>query len=84
MFNALGFLLASQNILFSSGLHVEVNTSRSYHNINNMDKNPKLVLYPKEIRRIVIIGDLHGVPSEDQCSWSCQGINMTVECVCLR
>jgi hypothetical protein len=34
MFNALGLLLASRNILFSSGLHVEVNTSRNYHNIN--------------------------------------------------
>jgi hypothetical protein len=34
MFNALGFLLASQNILFSSGLYVEVNTSCNYYNIN--------------------------------------------------
>ena len=28
--------LASQSILFSSGLHVEVNTSHNYHNINMM------------------------------------------------
>jgi hypothetical protein len=34
MSKALGFLLAFQNILFLSGLHVEVNTSRNYHNIN--------------------------------------------------
>ena len=33
--NSLGFLLASQSILFSSGLYVEVNTSRIYHDINS-------------------------------------------------
>jgi hypothetical protein len=32
--NSLGFILASRSILFSSGSHVEVNTSHSYHNIN--------------------------------------------------
>jgi hypothetical protein len=32
--NSLGFLLASRSILSSLGLHVEVNTSRNYHNIN--------------------------------------------------
>jgi hypothetical protein len=35
MSNDLGFLLASWNILFSPGLHVEINTSHSYHNINS-------------------------------------------------
>jgi hypothetical protein len=35
-FNALGFLLSSPNILFFSGLHVEVNISHSYYNINTV------------------------------------------------
>jgi hypothetical protein len=53
MFNSLGFLLASQNILFSLGLHVEVNTSHSYHNINNMEidseKNEETMPSPPSI-----------------------------------
>jgi hypothetical protein len=43
MFNALGLLLASQNILFLSRLHVDVNTSPSYHNINTSVFVPSFV-----------------------------------------
>jgi hypothetical protein len=46
MSNALGFLLASHNILFLSGLHMEANTSRNYHDINTNNTDIFYIFLP--------------------------------------
>jgi hypothetical protein len=57
--------LASQSILFSSGLHVEVNTSRNYHNINKELRTEIFATFKLFCSLVLWYGDFFGYGLHD-------------------